>query len=91
MTCVKKKDQQNFDDESGHIGQVTIGSRKNPICIPRNSIITVPGHTTKIQPKAVCLVEQAGHHNLPLAIIVNRCVASVKARSMPVILINTTK
>ena len=49
------------------------------------------GHTTKIQPKVVCLIEQAGHHNLPLGIIVNRCVASVKARSMPVILINTTK
>ena len=43
MTCVKKKDQQNFDDVTGHIGQVTIGSKKNPICIPGNSVITVPG------------------------------------------------
>ena len=90
MTCVKK-DQQNFDDKTRHIAQVTIGSRKNPICILRYSVITVPGHTTKIQPKAVCLVEQAEHHNLPLGIVVNRCVAKVKARSMPVILINTTK
>ena len=90
MTCVRK-DQQNFDDATGHIGQVTIGSRKNPICIPRNSVITVLGHTTKIQPKAVCLLEQTEHHNLPLGIVVNRCVASVKARSVPVILINTTK
>ena len=49
------------------------------------------GDTTKIQPKAVCLVEQAEHYNLPLGIVVNRCVAKVKARSMPVILINTTK
>ena len=68
-----------------------IGSRKNPICIPGNSVITVPGHTTKIHPKAVCLVEQAEHHNLPQGIVVNRCVAKVKSRSMPVILINTTK
>ena len=30
----KKKDRQNFDDVTGHIGQVTIGSKKNPICIP---------------------------------------------------------
>ena len=45
----------------------------------------------QIQPKAVCLVEQAEHHNLPLGIVVNRCVAKVKARSVPVILINTTK
>ena len=87
----KKKDQQNFDDATRHIGQVTIGSRENPICIPWNSVITVPGHTTKIQPKAVCLVKQAEHHNLPQGIVVNRCVAKVKSRSVPVILINTTK
>ena len=80
----KIKDQQNFDD-------VMIGLRKNPICIPRNSVITMPGHTTKIYPKAVCLVEQAEHHNLPPGIAVNRCVAKIKSRSVPVILINTTK
>ena len=51
----------------------------------------MPGCTTKIQPKAVCLVEQAEHHNLPLGIIVSRGVAKVKVRSMSVILINTTK
>ena len=87
----KKKDQQNFDDVTGHIGQVMIGSENNPICIPGNSVITVPGHATKVHPKAVCLVEQAEHHNLPQGIVVNRCVATVKLRSMPVILINTTK
>ena len=76
---------------TGHIGQVTIGSKKNPICIPRNSFITVLGYTTKIHSKAVCLVEQAEHHNLPQGIIVNRCVAKVKSRSVPVILINTNK
>ena len=87
----KKKDQRNFDDVTGHIGQVTIGSKKNPICIPGNSSITVLGHTTKVHPKAVCLVEQAEHHNLPQGIVVNRCVATVKSRCVPVILINTTK
>ena len=87
----KKKDQQNFDDVTGHIGQVTIGSKKNPICILRNSVITVLRHTTKVHPKAVCLVEQAEHHNLPQGIVVNRCVATVKSRSVPIILINTTK
>ena len=38
-----------------------------------------------------CLVDQAEHHILPLGIIVNRCVAKPKARSMPIILINTNK
>ena len=70
----KIKDQQKFDDVTRHIRQVMIGSRKNPICIPRNSVITMPGHTTKIYPKAVCLVKQAEHHNLPQGIVVNRCV-----------------
>ena len=37
------------------------------------------------------LVEQAEHRNLPQGIVVNRCVAKVKSRSVPVILINTTK
>ena len=87
----KKKDQQDFDDVTRHIGQVTIGSKSNPICIPGNLSITVPGHTTKIYTKAVCLVEQAEHHNLPQGIVVNRCVATVKSRSVPVILINTNK
>ena len=49
------------------------------------------GHTTKIHPKAVCLDEQAECHNLSQGIVVNRCVAKVKSRSMPVILITTTK
>ena len=39
----------------------------------------------------MCLVEQAEHHNLPQGIVVNRCVATVKSRSVPVILINTIK
>ena len=90
MTCIKK-DQQNFDDVTRHIRQVTIGSNKNPIYIPGNSVITMLGHTTKIHPKAGCLVEQTEHHNLPQGIVVNRCVAKVKSRSVQVILINTTK
>ena len=90
MTCIKK-DQQNFDDVTGHIGQVTIGSTKNPICIPGNSVITMLRHTTKIHPKTVCVVEQAEHHNLPQGIVVNSCVVKVKSRSVLVILINTTK
>ena len=42
---VKEKDKQYSDDVTGHIRQVTIGSKKNPVCIPGNSSITVLGHT----------------------------------------------
>ena len=34
-------------------------------------------------------MEQAQHHNLPPGIVINRCVATTKARSVPVILVNT--
>ena len=37
------------------------------------------------------LVEQAKLYNLPLGIVINRCVATTRARGVPVILINTTK
>ena len=81
----------NFRRKDGAIGQVTIGSKPNPICVPSNLAITVPGQTNKIPPKITCLFEQAQHHNLPLGIGNNRCVATTKARSVPVILVNTTK
>ena len=58
---------------------------------PFNSAITLPGWTNKIPSKTTCLVEQAQHHNLPLGIVINRCVATTKARSVPIILVNTIK
>ena len=45
----------------------------------------------KIPSKITCLVKQAEHHKLPLSIVISRCVATTKARSVPVILINTSK
>ena len=36
-------------------------------------------------------MEQAQHHNLPPGIVINRCVATTKARSVPVILVNTNR
>ena len=90
MNCLKK-DQSNFRGKGGAIGQVTIGSKQNPVCVPGNLAITVLGWTNKILPKTTCLVEQVQHHNLPLGIVINRCVATTKARSVPVILVNTTK
>ena len=65
--------------------------KENPVCMPRNSVINILGHTNKIPLKVTCLVEQAEHHNLPMGIIVNRCMATTKAKAVPIILINTTK
>ena len=49
------------------------------------------GQTSKIPLKLTCLVEQALPHNLPPGIVINRCVATTKARSVPVILVNTNQ
>ena len=90
MTCLKK-DQLNFRGKDRATGQVTIGSKQNPVCVPGNSAITVPGQTNKIPPKTTCLVEQTQHYTLPLGTVINRCVATTKARSVAVFLVNTTK
>ena len=68
-----------------------IGSKQNLVCVPSNSAIPVPGQTSKFSPKIACLVEQAQHHNLPPGIVINRCVATTKARNVPVILVNTNR
>ena len=49
------------------------------------------GQTNKVSPRITCLVEQAQHHNLPPGIVINRCVATTKARSVSVILVNTNR
>ena len=87
----KKKDRLHFKRKNRVIGQVTVGSRENPVCVPGNSALTVPGQTNKIPSKLTCLVEQAQHHNLPPGIAINRCVATTKARSVTVILVNTNR
>ena len=80
MTCLKK-DQLYFKRKNGALGQVTIGSKQNPVCVPSNSALTVPGQISKIPSKLTCQVEQAQHHNLPPGIVINRCMATTKARS----------
>ena len=87
----KKKAQPSFIRKDGLIGQVTIGTKQQPICIPGISTITIPGCTNKLPLRITCLVEQVVHHNLPLGIVINQCVAMPKARSIPVISINTNR
>ena len=88
---LSKKRLINFRRKDGATGQVKIGSKQNLVCVPSNSAITVLGQTNKIPLKITCLVEQAQHHNLPPDIVINRCVATTKVRSVPAILVNTTK
>ena len=67
-----------------------IGMDKEPICVPGNAMLTVPGNTSRIEKGQSYIVEQAVHHNLPPGMVVNSCYVTPKARRVPVILINTT-
>ena len=41
----KKKSNHLLLGQMGLIGQVTTGTKQQPICIPSNSTITIPSHT----------------------------------------------
>ena len=71
-------------------GTVTIGMNKQPICVPGNSTITVPGKLSKLVKNGSYLVESAVHNNLPSGVVVNHSYATSKAGQVAVILINTT-
>ena len=71
-------------------GTVTIGINKQPICVPGNSMITVPGKLLKLVEKGSYLVESAMHNNLSSGVVVNRSYATSKAGQVAVIIINTT-
>ena len=85
------KKHQNFNSLlDGPVGTVQFGMDKEPICIPRNAMLTVPGNTSRIDKSQSYIVEQAAHHNLPHGLVVNSCCVTPKVRRVPVILINTT-
>ena len=74
----------------GPVGTVQIGMEREPICIPGNAMLTMPGNTSQIEKGQSYIVEQALHHNLPHGLVVNSCCVTPKARRVPVILINIT-
>ena len=86
-----KKVQPSFIRKDGLIGQVTIGTKQQPICIPSNSTTTILGHTNKLPPRITCLVEQMEHHNLLLGTAINQCMTIPKARTIPMIIINSNR
>ena len=67
-----------------------LAQRKTPSLSLAIQLLQFWGRLTMYH-KNYCLGEQAEPHNLHLGIVINRCVATTKARSVPVILINTSK
>ena len=53
------------------LGTVTIGINNQPICVPGNSTITIPGKLLKLVSRGTYMIELAVHNSLPSGAVVN--------------------
>ena len=86
-----KNAQQLFINEDGLLGKVWRSNTSQPICVPGNSALTLPGRlgkNTKIPSGTSYPVDTAVVNNLPQVISVNHCLAHPKGNVVPVIIIN---
>ena len=73
------------------LGKVWIGNTNQPICVPGNSALTIPGRlgkNTRIPSGMPCLIDTAAVNNLLQRISVNCCLTHPKGNVVPVIVIN---
>ena len=61
-----------------------------PICVPVNATITIPGKTSKDKNKKLYMLETAAHTNLPSVVIVKCSYDTPNAGTMSVVPDNTT-
>ena len=89
------KKSQNFTiNEDGLLGKVLIGNANQPICVPGNSALTIPGRlgkNIKVPSGRPCLIDTAAVNNLSQGISVNCCLVHPKGSVVPVILMNQNK
>ena len=91
-----KRKKQNGNkkvlDDLGYRGQVMVGNRHQPICIPGNSSKVLVGRADKLAINQNCLMEIAECSNLPSGVILNRdYVRPGRSKQVPVILVNTNR
>ena len=68
-----------------------VGNTIQPICVPGNSALTIPGRlgkNTKVPSGTPCLIDTAAVCNLVQGISVNRCLVYPRGKMVPVILMN---
>ena len=89
---LSKKKAQNFTtNKDGLLGKVLVGNATQPICVPGNSALTIPGRlgkNTKVPSGTPCLIDTAALSNLPQGISVNHCLVHPRGKTVPVILMN---
>ena len=67
----KRKCQNFINGEDEPAGTVTIGINNQPICMPGNSMIMVPGKLSKLVNKGLYMVELPVHNNLPSGVMLH--------------------
>ena len=83
---IDKKCWSFVNGEDKPVGTVTIGINNQPICVPGNSMIMLPGKLSKLVNKGSYMIELTAHNNLPSGVVVNCSYAGQVA----LILVNTT-
>ena len=86
-----KKAQHFTINEDGLLGKVLVGNATQPICVPGNSALTIPGRLgkkTKVPSGTPCLIDTAAGSNLLQGISVNHCLVHPRGRMVLVNLIN---
>ena len=86
-----KKAQNSTINKDGLLGKVLVGNVTQPICVPGNSALTIPGRlgkNTKVPSGTPCLIDTAAVSNLPQGISVNCCLVQPRGKMVPVILMN---
>ena len=79
-SCLKKA-QNSTNNKDGLLGKVLVGNAIQPICVPGNSALTIPGRlgkNTKVPSGTPCLIDTAAVSNLPQGISVNRLPSTSK-------------
>ena len=80
-----KKAQKFTINEDGLLGKVLIGNTNEPICVPGNSALTIPGRlgkNTKVPSGTPCLIDTVAVNNLPQGISVNHCLVHPKGSAV---------
>ena len=86
----KKQCDKKLNTLGGYAGQVMVGDRRQPICIPAGTSKVVVGRTQDKLPKGSYMVEATDDDNLPCRVSVNHTyVNPTKAKQVSVILLNT--
>ena len=86
-----KKAQNSTINKDGLLGKVLVGNATQPICVPGNSALTIPGRlgkNTKVPSGTSCLIDTAAVSNLPQGISVNHCLVHPRGKTVLVILMN---